>query len=591
MQSPEPQSGWAPQSPAQTLLEQPLLLGRYRVVEARGTGGFGSVKVCWDIRLERRVAIKCLPLSQAPETSASTLSEALDEARITSRLTHPNIVTVHDFEVENGCAYLIMEFVNGLTLAELMARVEGGVLTYDECAHLLDSLADALDYAHGQGVLHLDIKPSNILIDTTGAVKLGDFGMASLASAAGWEGARGGTVGYMPPEQLQCSLVDERTDVFSLAVVLYQALTGTSPFAAKDAEASLKKIVRGAKPLTKVEPELAGPVSDGLIRALSADAGERPTSAGELARAVIPYLGDEMEGRQSVASLLSQASGETGPDEQAWDDAARVSLVERWPWLPGAVLRATSALACAGAAARMAPATAPRLAALLPAGALVPVCALALAAAGAALPEAGGILACVLAVVAVAAPGVYSPAFLVAGVVGLALLGWRATTAGASKLAHAALLLPVALTSPVGGVALAGGTLRPKPAALTAAAGAALQLLLARTLGAATGADVAAAALGMLVSPVAWLFVAGTAASAWLCAIVSADGGTARRCVGQVLGGAAAIATLALARRVENGGLWAAPAASDIAVAVVCAVLVMIETLTLGPVCQPREDD
>lgn len=557
MQPPEPQNGWAPQSPAQTLPEQPLLLGRYRVVETRGTGGFGSVKVCWDIRLERRVAIKCLPLSQAPEASASTLSEALDEARITSRLTHPNIVTVHDFEVENGCAYLIMEFVDGLTLAELMARVEGGVLTYDECAHLLDSLADALDYAHGQGVLHLDIKPSNIFIDTTGAVKLGDFGMASLASAAGWEGARGGTVGYMPPEQLQCSLVDERTDVFSLAVVLYQALTGTSPFAAKDAEASLKMIVRGVKPLAKVEPELVGPVSDGLTRALSADAGERPTSAGELARAVIPYLGDEMEGRQSVASLLSQAS----------------------------------ALACAGAAARMAPATAPHLAALLPAGALVPVCALALAAAGATLPEAGGALTCVLAVVAVAAPGVYSPAFLVAGVVGLALLGWRTTTAGAGRLAHAALLLPVALTSPVGGVALAGGTLRPKPATLTAAAGAALQLLLARTLGAATGADVAAAALGMLASPAAWLFVAGAAASAWLCALVSAGGGTARCCVGQMLGSAAAIATLALARRVENGGLWAAPAASDIAVAVVCAVLVMIATLTLGPVCQPREDD
>ena len=175
---------------------------------------------------------------------------------ISSRLTHPNIVTVHDFEVRGNVAYLIMEYVSGLTLAELLARVEGGVLTYDECAHLLSSLAAALDFAHANDVLHLDIKPSNVFIDSSGAVKLGDFGMASLASAAGWEGARGGTVGYMPPEQLAGGLVDERTDVFALGVVCYQALTGISPFLAKDAEASRRKIERGAKPLAKVEPEL-----------------------------------------------------------------------------------------------------------------------------------------------------------------------------------------------------------------------------------------------------------------------------------------------------------------------------------------------
>ena len=143
-----------------------------------------------------------MPLETAPGMGASTLSEALSEARITSRLTDQNIVTVHDFEVRGGTAYLIMEFVDGMTLAELMSRVEGGVLTYDECAYLLSSLASALDHAHAEGVLHLDIKPSNVFIDAQGNVKLGDFGMASLASAAGWEGARGGTVGYMPPEQL-----------------------------------------------------------------------------------------------------------------------------------------------------------------------------------------------------------------------------------------------------------------------------------------------------------------------------------------------------------------------------------------------------
>lgn len=230
MPDPTPtQQGWAtPSYQVQPQPEQALLLGRYRVVETRGTGGFGSVQVCWDTRLERRVAIKCMPLATAPGMSASTLAEALDEARITSRLTHPNIITVHDFEVRGTMAYLIMEYVNGLTLAELLARVENGVLTYDECAHLLSSLAAALDFAHANDVLHLDIKPSNVFIDSSGAVKLGDFGMASLASVAGWEGARGGTVGYMPPEQLAGELVDERTDVFALGVVCYQALTASA---------------------------------------------------------------------------------------------------------------------------------------------------------------------------------------------------------------------------------------------------------------------------------------------------------------------------------------------------------------------------
>lgn len=571
--------------------DPPLLLGRYRVVETRGQGGFCTVRVCWDIRLERRVAIKCMPLAAVPGVSTSTLQEALDEARITSRLTHPNIVTVHDFEVVDDMAYLIMEYVDGLTLAELLARVEGGVLTYDECAHLLDSLADALDYAHAQGVLHLDIKPSNIFIDTTGAVKLGDFGMASLASAAGWEGARGGTVGYMPPEQLRCSLVDERTDVFALAVVCYQALSGTSPFAAKDAESSLKKIERGAKPLAKVEPELAGPVSDQFARALSADAGERPTSAGELARATIPYLGDEMEGRQSVASLLSQASGETGPDEQAWDEAAHVRPIERWPWLGQATLRATSAVACGGVGLRLAPALAPHLAGLLPAGSLAPVAALALAAATAALPELGGALACALVVVSVLAHGVYSPAFLVAGAIALLLVAWRTKTAGMGRLAHAALLMPIALGSPVAGAAIAGAFLPPLAAALTALAGSALQLVIVSVGPATTGGAVAGAVAQLVATPHIWFLVAGCAACAWVAALIASRGSAASLALAQLLCGAGLVGTLLLAARVENGGLWAAPATGDIAVAVVCSVLVTIVTLTLGPVCQPREDD
>ena len=172
--------------PAQPLSD--VLLNRYRIMGSRGTGGFGTVLTCWDTRLQRRVAIKRMPLTGS--RASSTVTEALAEARTSSMLAHPNIVTVFDFEVDSAYAYLVMEYVDGLNLAELLARVEGGTLTHDEAACLVQSVASALGYAHENGVLHMDIKPTNIMIDRTGTVKLCDFGMATLASAAGYGGAR-----------------------------------------------------------------------------------------------------------------------------------------------------------------------------------------------------------------------------------------------------------------------------------------------------------------------------------------------------------------------------------------------------------------
>ena len=594
MQDPTPtQQGWAtPSYQAQPqAAEQALLLGRYRVVETRGTGGFGSVRVCWDTRLERRVAIKCMPLTAAPGMSTSTLAEALDEARITSRLTHPNIVTVHDFEVAGSAAYLIMEYVSGLTLAELLARVEGGVLTYDECAHVLSSLAAALDFAHANDVLHLDIKPSNVFIDASGTVKLGDFGMASLASVAGWEGARGGTVGYMPPEQLSGGLVDERTDVFALAVVCYQALTGACPFAAKDATASLKRIERGAKPLAKVEGELAGPVSDLMARALSADPSERPATAGELAKLVVPYLGDEEEGHASVASLVSQATGEADPNAEAWEEAAHVSAVERWPWLPAALRRGTSALVAGAVAVRVAaPLAGAAGLTASPAGAAAALGG-AVAVLGAVAPVAGGTAACVLAVLGMLSGGMYSPAFLVAVIAAIALAAWRVATAGSGSLAHAALLLPAAMGSPYAGVGLAAAALDPKAAAVTGLAGSALQLALSHALAAASGARFAEALAATLAQPATWLTMLGCAAAAGLASAVSGERGGTRAVLGQALGAAVLVAIQVIAARVENGGLWEAPPVAGVAIAVVCAVLMSIVISTVGPVPRHMEDE
>ena len=258
-------------SVAQT--NEELLLGRYRILERRGTGGFGTVCTCWDTRLQRRVAIKRMPLATE---SGTTAAEALAEARTACMLGHPNIVTVYDFETSGAYAYLVMEYVDGLNLAELLGRVEGGRLTPEECAHVLASVARALSYAHENRVLHLDIKPTNIMIDRRGTVKLADFGMASLASAAGYGGARGGTVGYMPPEQIEGMLVDERADVFSLAVVIWQALTGSDPFLARSAEESLAKIRRGpGAAFSRIRPDIEAGVELALLDALAPRASER----------------------------------------------------------------------------------------------------------------------------------------------------------------------------------------------------------------------------------------------------------------------------------------------------------------------------
>ena len=588
---PQGQDGVLQPTSIQPQPETPLLLGRYRVVETRGTGGFGAVQVCWDVRLQRRVAIKCLPLAAAPGTSTSTLQEALDEARITSRLSHPNIVTVHDFEVTADAAYLIMEYVDGLTLAELMARVEDGVLTYDECAHLLSCLSKALTYAHDNGVLHLDIKPSNVFINTSAEVKIGDFGMASLTSAAGWGGARGGTVGYMPPEQLEGGLVDERTDVFALAVVCYQALTGTCPFAGKDTTASLGRITRGARPLSKVEAELAGPVSDGIAQALSADPAARPSTVSAFADTVLPFLGDEQVGRDSIASLMAQTTGENGPDEGAWEQAARVRAIERWPWLPQAAQRCVCALACGMVGWRLGPiaavAVAPGSLATNPI-----VCLVVIGAIGAALPATGGALvACALIVAAMLASGVHSPAFLVALVVGVLVVLWQLGAGLRSRLSGAALLMPAALGTATAGAGLAGAALPPVAAGITAALGVALQVVVGLVTPGSNGDTLAQACALAFAQPTTWMMLTAAAGAAWVASLVGYGRGPVAGTMAQVIAAATLICVRIAAPGMENAGLWLGAEAPSVAVAVLCALLVSVAVCMFGPAPRPQEDE
>lgn len=522
----------------QTSPREEILLGRYRVLARRGTGGFGTVCTCWDLRLQRRVAIKRLPILD--DAATTTADEALAEARTACMLGHPNIVTVFDFESDGAYAYIVMEYVDGLNLAELLARVEGGRLTCEECAQVLDSVARALEFAHENRVLHLDIKPTNIMIDRQGVVKLADFGMATLASAAGYGGARGGTVGYMPPEQIEGMLVDERSDVFSLAVVLWQALSGACPFAADSAAASLRLIERGPRrPLSRDCPELAGDPELVLADALAPQASARPADVREFADELLSWMGDPHAGAASLRELVDQAEKDDGSTAALVGE--RTPLALRLPWLPSAIGRAVTALATF-ATVRLA------LPALLG-------------------PESGSAAAA-------------------------ATLTWWASVGRRERLGGLAVLLPCCLPTPVAGAGVAGYAFDPGPAAVTGAVGYLLGSLFGHAVDAGFSATVTVAALiAEWASPAFWAVCAGAALCGAVSSAVALRGSVAAGVCGQILGLCLLVGSEVIAASMENAGIWNALDWEAVVIAVLLTVLLCIATVLRGPLFEDLDDE
>lgn len=581
----------APHPGAQPQQQTPpdeVLLGRYRVLARRGTGGFGTVCTCWDTRLQRRVAIKRMPLLDegAYASATTTAAEALAEARTACMLAHPNIVTVFDFETSGSYAYLVMEYVDGLNLAELLARVEGGSLTREEAAHVLASVARALSFAHENRVLHLDIKPTNIMIDRQGTVKLADFGMSTLASAAGYGGARGGTIGYMPPEQIEGMLVDERADVFALAAVMWQALAGTHPFPATTAPGSLDKIRRGpTRPLAKDCPELAGEPEQALREALAAVTSERTPSVRQLASELLPFLGSAEEGAESLADLVGQSEEDDAPEDPSWD-LRHLPLRTRFPWLEGALARGITALLVFGALRLVLPALA---------GATPPfatIASLVACAASALWPPLGSALVGVALAGALATTTPTGASLPLAALVVAGILGWWAYAGRREHLASAGLLLPCCLPSPMAGAAVAGFALDPGPAALTGAAGylfGSLFHLAAQTGFAAT--PTVAALVASWGSPAFWIMVAGSAACAAVSSAVALRGTVAAGVAGQSLGLVCIIVFQVFAARMENDGIRAVAGGEVIVLAVLLFVLLCIATVLRGPLFEDQEGE
>ncbi|HJT33229.1 MAG TPA: protein kinase [Pirellulales bacterium] len=274
-----------------TACECPLRLGKFELLEELGSGSYGVVFRARDTELDRLVAIKLLRAGRL--ASRAELERFLREARSAAQLKHPGIVSLYEIgQTAEGSSYLIEEFVEGITLAD---RLEKGRLLPRQAAELIALVADALDYAHRHGVIHRDIKPSNILLDGGGQPHLMDFGLAKRDiddTPVTPEGEVLGTPAYLSPEQAagDSQGIDSRCDVYSLGVVLYEALTGERPFRGNRRMLLLQVLEDEPRPPRRLNDRIPRDLETICLRAMAKSPARRYQTAGELADDLRRYL-------------------------------------------------------------------------------------------------------------------------------------------------------------------------------------------------------------------------------------------------------------------------------------------------------------
>ena len=269
-------------------------LGPYEILSPIGAGGMGEVYKARDTRLDRTVAIKVLPEHVAADPDLKLRFER--EAKTISSLNHPHIRTLHDIGEQDGIDFLVMEYLEGDTLAQ---RLEQGALPLDQALKVAVEIADALDKAHRQGIVHRDLKSGNIMLTKSGA-KLLDFGLAKLQPAGTalgesafptksasltQEGTILGTLQYMAPEQLEGQDADTRTDIFAFCTVVYEMVTGRKTFEGKSQASLIAAIMHVDPPALSTLQAITPPALDPLVKTcLAKDPDERWQSEGDVGR-------------------------------------------------------------------------------------------------------------------------------------------------------------------------------------------------------------------------------------------------------------------------------------------------------------------
>jgi serine/threonine protein kinase len=289
---------------------------QYTFIEKLGSGGMGDIYKAQDARLNRFVAIKVLPAGKTDDPERRR--RFVQEAQAASGLNHPNIITMHDILSEGDTQFMVMEYVAGKTLLDLIPT---GGLRVPQVLQYATQMADALSVAHAVGIIHRDFKPANVMVTNSGLVKVLDFGLAKLTDPMGsnpdddtmttaspltMEGAIMGTVSYMSPEQAEGKKLDARSDIFSFGSVLYEMVTGRRAFRGDSGISTLSAVLRDeAKPISEIAPDVPLELEQIIVRCLRKDPDGRWQSMREVEAALTALK------RQSDSGVLYRAPQST----------------------------------------------------------------------------------------------------------------------------------------------------------------------------------------------------------------------------------------------------------------------------------------
>jgi serine/threonine protein kinase len=295
-------------TPPERLQKGSTVAGRYKIIEELGRGGMGIVYKAEDMKLKRTVALKFLP----PELIH--ISEVKDrfmrEAQAAAALDHPNICTVHEVDEADEKTFISMAYVEGQSLKK---KIESGPLELDEALRIATQVAEGLEEAHKKGIVHRDIKSANIMVTEKGQAKIMDFGLARMAGGTllTKEGMTLGTIAYMSPEQARGEEVDQRTDIWSFGVVLYEMLCGQLPFKGERDQAVVYSILKEKpKPITDLKAEIPVSLEQVVSKALEKNPNKRYQHMAELlddlrsiSEGIVP---EEIRARVRKAKLLKR---------------------------------------------------------------------------------------------------------------------------------------------------------------------------------------------------------------------------------------------------------------------------------------------